>query len=143
MVGFDLTKLHATGAAILHQEHGDPFPAMIWPTNYNKLACGTMFTLFFAGNDLAPQLVIEGVPIQEYLQSHFIHAIQQVALRLKYLPNVVGYDILNEPSNGSSVKLISTSIPGNTRLFGRHPPCSRACNWVRVMLRWWMITSLV
>jgi hypothetical protein len=59
-----------------------------------------MFTLFFAGNDLAPKLVIEGVPVQEYLQSHFINAIKQVALKLKDLPNVVGYDILNELSSG-------------------------------------------
>jgi len=98
--GFDLTKLHATGAAILHQEHGDPFPRMIWPTNYNKLAAATMFTLFFAGDDFAPQLKVEGAAIQGYLQSHYINAIKQVALKLKDLPNVVGYDTLNEPSNG-------------------------------------------
>ena len=98
--GFDLTKLHASGAAIIHQEHGDPFPRMIWPTNYNKLAAQTMFTLFFAGNDFAPQLKVNGTPIQEYLQSHYINAIKQVAIRLRDLPNVVGYDSLNEPSKG-------------------------------------------
>jgi hypothetical protein len=100
VAGFDLTRLHATGAAILHQEHGDPFPHMIWPTNYNKLAAGTMFTLFFAGNDFVPRLKVEGVPIQEYLQSHYINAIKQVAMKLKDLPNVVGYECMNEPSNG-------------------------------------------
>ena len=100
LAGFDLTRLHATGAAILHQEHGDPFPRMVWPTNYNKLAAGTMFTLFFGGNDFAPQLKVNGIPIQEYLQSHYINAMKQVALRLRDLPNVVGYDLLNEPSNG-------------------------------------------
>jgi Glycoside hydrolase family 5 C-terminal domain/Cellulase (glycosyl hydrolase family 5) len=99
-VGFDLTKIHATGAAVLHQEHGDPFPRMIWPTNASKFACGTMFTLFFAGNDFAPQLNVDGVPIQEYLQSHYIGAVRQVAVRLRELPNVIGYDTLNEPSNG-------------------------------------------
>ena len=100
LVGFDLTRLHASGAAILHQEHGDPFPRMVWPTNYNKLAAGTMFTLFFGGNDFAPQLKVDGIPIQEYLQSHYINAMKQVALRLRDLPNVIGYDSLNEPSNG-------------------------------------------
>ncbi len=99
-VGFDLTKIHAAGAAVLHQEHGDPFPRMIWPTNASKLACGTMFTLFFAGNDFAPQLKVGGVPIQEFLQSHYIGAVRQVALKLRDLPNVIGYDTLNEPSNG-------------------------------------------
>jgi len=99
-VGMDLTKLSDTGAAIVHAIHGDPFPRMIWPTNYDKLGAATMFTLFFAGNDLAPQTRIDGVPVQEYLQSHYIGAVKQVALRLKDLPNVVGYDSLNEPSSG-------------------------------------------
>ena len=99
-VGFDLTRLHATGAAFLHQEQGDPFPRMVWPTNYNKLAAATMFTLFFAGDDFAPRVQVDGVAIQEYLQSHYINAIKQVALKLRDLPNVVGYDTLNEPSSG-------------------------------------------
>jgi hypothetical protein len=100
LAGFELTRLHAAGAAILHQEHGDPFPRMIWPTNYNKLAAATMFTLFFGGNDFAPDLKVGGMPIQEYLQSHYIEAIKQVARKLTGLPNVVGYDTLNEPSSG-------------------------------------------
>jgi hypothetical protein len=100
LIGMDVTRFTATGAAITHQEHGDPFPRMIWPTNYGKLANLTMWTLFFAGNDLAPQTKVGGVPIQEYLQGHYISAIKQVAQRLKDLPNVVGYDTLNEPSPG-------------------------------------------
>jgi hypothetical protein len=59
-----------------------------------------MFTLFFAGNDFAPQLKVDGIPIQEYLQSHYLNAIKQAALRLRDLPNVIGYDTLNEPSSG-------------------------------------------
>jgi hypothetical protein len=59
-----------------------------------------MWTLFFAGNDFAPRLHVDGVPIQEYLQAHYINAVKQVALRLKDLPHVVGYDSLNEPSQG-------------------------------------------
>ena len=98
--GFDLTKIHAAGAAILHQEHGDPFPRMVWPTNNNKLAAATMFTLFFGGSDFAPQLKVEGEAVQEYLQRHYIGAVKQVALRLQGLGNVAGYDTLNEPSNG-------------------------------------------
>jgi hypothetical protein len=100
LAGFDLTRLHASGAVILHQEHGDPFPNMLWPTNYNKLAAGTMFTLFFGGNDFAQQLKVNGTSIQEYLQSHYINAMKQVALKLRDLPNVVGYGSLNEPSRG-------------------------------------------
>jgi hypothetical protein len=99
-VGLDITRFDITGAAITHQAHGDPLPRMIWPTNYDKLAAATMFTLFFAGNDFASQLHVDGEPVQNYLQSHFIAAIQQVALRLKGLSNVIGYDTLNEPGRG-------------------------------------------
>jgi hypothetical protein len=38
--------------------------------------------------------------VQEFLQRHYINAIKQIAMRLKDLPNVVGYDTLNEPSPG-------------------------------------------
>jgi len=97
-VGFDMTHFTATGAAITHQEYGDPLPRMIWPTNYGKLANLTMWTLFFAGNDFAPKLKIDRKPVQEYLQGHYIKAMSKVAACLKGLPNVVGFDSLNEPS---------------------------------------------
>ncbi len=73
--GLDLTAFAETGAAIAHQEHGDPFPRMIWPTNYGKLANLTMWTLFFGGDVFAPDMRINGVPAQEYLQGHYIAAI--------------------------------------------------------------------
>ncbi len=99
-VGFDPTQLMATGAALVHALHGDPFPTMIWPTNYGKLAAATMFTLFFAGSVFAPATIVDGEPVQEFLQRHYIQAIQQVVQRLHGLPHVVGYDTLNEPSGG-------------------------------------------
>jgi hypothetical protein len=99
-VGLDMTKFDQTGAAVVHQVRGDPFPRMIWPSNSLKLAAATMFTLFFGGNDFAPQTRIEGVPVQEYLQGHYIESIRQLAIRLKGLPNVAGYDALNEPLQG-------------------------------------------
>jgi hypothetical protein len=100
VVGMDITKFDETGAAITHQVHGDPFPRMIWPTNGQKLAAATMFTLFFGGNDFAPDLSIEGKPVQDYLQDHYISAIQQVAKRLADFPHVIGYDTMNEPIPG-------------------------------------------
>jgi hypothetical protein len=99
-VGMDVTRFAETGAAIVHAVHGDPFPRMIWPTNYTKLAAATMFSLFFGGNDFAPRTLVGGEPVQEFLQRHYLHALQQVALRLKGLPHVVGYDTMNEPSAG-------------------------------------------
>ncbi len=99
-VGFEMTHFKQTGAAIVHATHGDPFPRMIWTTNWTKLAGATMFTLFFAGNDFAPQVRIDGEPAQDYLQRHYINAIRQVALRLRDFDHVVGYDTMNEPSVG-------------------------------------------
>lgn len=98
--GLDMTAFAETGAAICHQTHGDPFPRMIWPTNYGKLANLTMWTLFFGGDAFAPETRIDGMPAQEYLQGHYIAAIAHLAERLKGLPNVVGFDTLNEPSGG-------------------------------------------
>jgi hypothetical protein len=98
--GFDATKFSETGAAIVHNVTGDPFPKMVWPTNETKLAATTMYTLFFGGNVFAPTLKTDSVSIQDYLQDHYINAIAQVALKLKNLPNVIGFDTLNEPSAG-------------------------------------------
>jgi hypothetical protein len=99
-VGFDLTHFVETGAAIVHATHPEPYPKMIWSSNAGKLACATMFSLFFGGNDFAPNTNVEGEPVQEYLQKHYIEAMRQVALRLKDEPNVLGYDTMNEPSCG-------------------------------------------
>jgi hypothetical protein len=99
-VGMDMTRFSDAGAAIVHAIHGDPFPRMIWPTNGDKLAAATMFTLFFGGDDFAPQTKIEGQPVQGFLQRHYIDAIKQIARRLKGLDHVVGYDTMNEPLAG-------------------------------------------
>jgi len=111
--GFDLTRLHETGTAFVHAMTAGEYPRMIWPTNYHKLAAATMFTLFFAGNDFAPNTLVDGVPVQEFLQGHYIHAMQQLAIRLKDEPNVIGYDSLNEPHRG---------FAGLHNLNSIHPP---------------------
>jgi hypothetical protein len=98
--GMDITQFGLTGAAIVQQVHGDPYPRMIWPSNSGKLAAATMFSLFFGSCDFAPSLMVNGEPIQEFLQRHYIAAFQQVALRLKDLPHVTGYDTMNEPLSG-------------------------------------------
>ena len=99
-VGLDVTRFKDTGAAIVHNTHGDPFPQMVWFTNNQKYAAATMFTLFFGGDRFAPGLDVDGVPVQQYLQDHYVEAIRQAALRLRDLPNVIGIDTMNEPSPG-------------------------------------------
>ncbi len=120
LIGMDIARFQETGAAIVHATHGDPFPRMVWPTNYGKLANLTMWTLFFGGNDFAPQLRVDGTPIQDYLQGHYIEAVRQVALRLRDLPNVVGYDTLNEPSSGL-IGVADLNAVGGMLLKGESP----------------------
>jgi len=100
MVGFNLRNLHGAGAAFVHEEAGDPYPRMLWPTNYSKLACATMFTLFFAGDEFAPALRIDGKDSRSFLQGHYIAAIARLAGRLARYDNVIGIDTLNEPGEG-------------------------------------------
>jgi hypothetical protein len=100
LIGMDISRLDDTGAAFTHQIQGDPFPRMVWPSNYSRLGAATMFTLFFGGNDFAPATTLDGKPIQAYLQDHYIASIVEVAKHLRDLPNVVGYDTLNEPGYG-------------------------------------------
>jgi hypothetical protein len=118
--GFDLTSFKETGAAIVHQTHGDPFPRMIWPTNAYKLAAATMFTLFFAGNDFAPKTKVDGIPIQDYLQNHYLGSIRKVAQKLKGLDCVIGYDIFNELQHGY-VEVMDLSKPYGELDFGVCP----------------------
>ncbi|KAF1331728.1 Glycosyl hydrolase, partial [Globisporangium splendens] len=76
------------------------FPKMIWPTNYFKLASATMFTLFWGGSQFAPSCHVNGVPVQEFLQLHYLNAMAQLAEALRGLKNVVGFGSMNEPSSG-------------------------------------------
>ncbi|MCA9835729.1 MAG: cellulase family glycosylhydrolase [Trueperaceae bacterium] len=100
LAGFDLSSLAETGAATLHAIHGNPFPHMIWGTNYGKLASATMFTLFWAGRDLAPKTKHKGVSLQDVLQDSYIAAFAQLAQALGHIPQLIGYGVMNEPSAG-------------------------------------------
>ncbi|MCA9892301.1 MAG: cellulase family glycosylhydrolase [Anaerolineae bacterium] len=100
LIGMDITRFANTGAAIVHETYGDPLPRMIWPSNYNKLASATMFSLFFGGNHFAPETKVDGVPIQDFLQDHYINAYKQVMMRLADHDNVIGIGSMNEPSPG-------------------------------------------
>ncbi|KAJ3308894.1 hypothetical protein HDU76_003782 [Blyttiomyces sp. JEL0837] len=145
MAGLDITQFNVTHAAIVHNTYHDPanYPKMIWPTNYFKLACATMFTLFFGGKTFAPNCLASDnkTNIQDYLQDHYCNAFIQLALRIQNAGGleddvVIGYDTLNEPSNGwigntdlkviskdQDLKLGETPTPFQTMLLGMGFPC--------------------
>ncbi|MBN1519056.1 MAG: cellulase family glycosylhydrolase [Spirochaetales bacterium] len=100
LAGFDIRNLHASGAAFVHEEAGDPCPRMIWPSNYNRLATATMFTLFFAGDLFAPSLRMDGRDARTFLQGSYLAAVARLAKRLARHDAVMGFDTLNEPGDG-------------------------------------------
>ena len=100
LAGFNLETLDASEAAITMWRRYPEYGTMVWPNNWYRLASATMFTLFFAGERLAPHLRIDGENIQHVLQRRFLGAIGALAGRLSDLPHVLGYDSLNEPTAG-------------------------------------------
>lgn len=99
-VGFDLSKIATSGAAFTQESEGNAYKPMSWGLNYSRYAVSTMNTLFFAGNVYAPSRMVDGVPVQEFLQSHFIDAMNHTARRLKDCASVIGFGTLNEPHYG-------------------------------------------
>ena len=106
-VGLNPKASNATEAALVHNTYPDPakFPKMIWSTNYTRLACQVLFTLFFAGKDFAPKAILDGKNIQDYLQDHFINACAHLATRIAEAGDilndiVIGWESINEPNRG-------------------------------------------
>jgi hypothetical protein len=56
------------------------------------------YACLFAGDVAFPGLTRAGQNIKDYLQEAYADAWAQVALKVKDLPNVIGYDLINEPS---------------------------------------------
>ncbi|HEY5756194.1 MAG TPA: cellulase family glycosylhydrolase [Steroidobacter sp.] len=107
-VGLDFTKFHAAGAAHVMQAkydyarggRQDGYPQMSWALNYRLPANMILWTLFFGGRDFTPQFLIDGRNVQDYLQDHYLGAMREVALRVRHMPHVLGFDTLNEPGEG-------------------------------------------
>ncbi|KAK1147605.1 endo-1,4-beta-glucanase [Aspergillus melleus] len=127
--GLNPKAFKSTQAALSHNVWDSPadFPKMLWCTNYTRLACQTMFTLFWAGRDFAPKALIDGMNIQDYLQGHFIAACRYLAQKIHEAGDlehdvVIGWESLNEPHRGLvGVQDISVVPPEQHLQLGTSP----------------------
>jgi hypothetical protein len=106
--GLDPRGFQATQAALVQNcwdDGPENFPKMIWATNYYRSVCQVMFTLFFAGREFAPNAVINGVNIQDFLQGHMLDAMVYFYNRIRKETDlfdacVFGVETMNEPNYG-------------------------------------------
>ncbi|KAF7295947.1 Glycoside hydrolase [Mycena kentingensis (nom. inval.)] len=102
-VGFDLHGLEESGAAwLLGVKGGGHVEAErgLWPCGYQKLAAATMATCFWAGDAFAPKLLVDGVPVQHFLQNAYLDMSAELAKAVSDLPAVLGFEMMNEPHRG-------------------------------------------
>lgn len=132
--GLNPKAFKTTEAALVQNTYDIPaeFPKMVWSTNYTRLVCQTMFTLFWAGRDFAPKAVIDGMNIQDYLQSHFIGACAHLAKKIHDSGDlegevIIGWESLNEPHRGIvGFKDISVVPPEQQLQLGTSPSAFQA-----------------
>lgn len=121
--GMQPRNFTATKAAFIQNEYPNPenpqpedFPAMIWSTNYTRLACQTIWTMFFAGRQYAPLCEIDGMNIQDYLEEHYFGAVEALMKKVAEAGDlldecVIGWDSINEPGEGMIGHTDLSSIP--------------------------------
>ncbi len=127
-VGLDFTKFHEAGAAHVMQYkydfarggRQDRYGTMTWSQNYRYPANAFMWTLFFAGKTFCPDFMIDGRNVQDYLQDHYIGAMEAVARRIKDLPNIIGFDSLNEPGSGYVGQSLAAGDAGKSQSGLKH-----------------------
>ncbi|CDZ97301.1 Glycoside hydrolase, superfamily [Phaffia rhodozyma] len=111
--GLDPNRFQSTQATLAHglwngsdgRTKDEKWPDMIWQTNTFKLACLTLFTLFFAGRTFAPKCIIDGINIQDWLHEKYLNAFGRLADRIAEDGElndvcVIGWDSINEPQEG-------------------------------------------
>ncbi len=121
-VGLNPKNFNKTEGACIHNFYNDKgYPKMLWATNYNRMVCQVMFTLFFGGKKFAPKCIIDGINIQDYLQSHFLNACLVLYQRIidegdLMDTTVIGFESLNEPSIGMIGLQDISKIPHDLKL---------------------------
>lgn len=135
-VGLDFSRFDAAGAAhvMQHRYQYQPgsaatpcgavqatYPPMSWVRNYRMPANAIMWTLFWAGERLTPRFRIGGRNVQDYLQSHLLGAMTQVARRVKDMPHLLGFNSMNEPGVGWLGQALSPVWVNGVRQLGNLP----------------------
>ncbi|OQD91280.1 hypothetical protein PENSOL_c056G03679 [Penicillium solitum] len=114
--GLNPKSFKNTQAALVHNTWDNPaeFPKMLW--------C----------RDFAPKAIIDGMNIQDYLQSHFIAACEYLAQRIHNAGDlegdaVIGWESINEPHKGLIGTQDISSIPSEQHLqLGTSPTAFQA-----------------
>jgi hypothetical protein len=128
--GLDFTRFAAAGAAHVMQaryDYADPrprqaaYPQMSWGSNHRLSANAILWTLFWIGALVTPDFRVEGENIQDFLRNRYLGAMAEVARRLAPLPNVLGFDTLNEPGVGMVGEPLSYRHVGPSEINPTHP----------------------
>lgn len=99
-------------------ETTDMLPFTNWAMVHGlSLDVARSYACLFAGDKVFPKLTKDGVSVKEYTQSAYAAMAAKVAERLVGEPNVMGYDLMNEPSGNyitlvALAGLINTGAPG-------------------------------
>ena len=88
--------------AVIHPIHhaNEDLKHLNWFNAYRRIACQTMFTLFFGGDTFAPKLKVEGKGIESFLQDNYIAAYKKLLEKVANNPWVIGFNSMNEPNPG-------------------------------------------
>ena len=116
--GLDFGLFDQADAALVMQHRYDQklggrqasYPVMSWGGNYSMPANALMWTFFWAGSSLVPDHKWQGRDIQAVLQESYLGAMEAVARSVAHLPNVIGFDTLNEPGPGLVGKHLTTPM---------------------------------
>ena len=104
LAGLEPENFYDTLAAVTQYEYEKnekkPINHDVWPTNLGKLGCMTMFTLFWGSHTYAPNLKVEGVSYEEFIQDQYLLFIEKLAERVKHNKNIVCISTMNELSYG-------------------------------------------
>jgi len=97
-------------------ESTDLLPFTNWGLAFTlSLDVARCYACLFAGDKAFPGLEVGGQNVKEYLQRAYADAWAQVAARVKDLPNVMGYDLMNEPGGnfivlGAAAAMIKAGV---------------------------------